>query len=185
MTDQIDMAKITELQKQLMEQVPHDVSQTVFEKMSIARSLIEQLLLYLTSCGHKPWRPNPLSSEEQLARLHSIVDRWAVLAHAHHVPSRSSVSGFPSESVRSLTSGFGVIEEVLEYLLALGTGDRQNQLEEITDPLFFYVELVILSGFTWAEIEAEYVRKHAVNLKRYEDGKRGDWGWNNREKGVL
>ncbi len=89
---------------------------------------------------------------------------------------------------RRMVSGLGVIEETLEYLNSTGHKPwRPNplpencQLEEITDILFFYLELVAMSGFTVDQIEEEYIRKHAVNLKRYEDGKKGDYGWDDRQ----
>ena len=89
---------------------------------------------------------------------------------------------------RRMVSGLGVIEETLEYLNSTGHKpwrpnplSEKAQLEEITDILFFYLELVALSGLTLDQIEEEYIRKHAVNLKRYEDGKKGDYAWDDRE----
>jgi len=87
----------------------------------------------------------------------------------------------------------GVIEEAVEYLNAIGFKSwrpnplsREEQLEELVDQFFFWMEEVILSGFTWEEVEAEYRRKHAVNLKRYEDPKKGEFGWDTRgKKGSL
>lgn len=88
---------------------------------------------------------------------------------------------------RSRTAGLGVIEEVLEYLNALGHKPWRpdplplaDQLEELVDILFFYLELIILSEFPWERIVAEYRRKHAVNLKRYEDARKGDRSWDDR-----
>jgi len=115
--------KLIEMQKDLMAKVPHTVRPEVERSRTAGLGLIEEVLEYLNSLGHKPWRPNPLP--------------------------------------------------------------REDQLEEITDCLFFYLELIILSGFTWAEIEEEYVRKHAVNLERYRRAKEGDYGWDNRSKGGL
>jgi len=182
----IDMAKITELQKQLMDKVPHDVTKGVYAKMSLAALLMEKTVLYLTSCGHKPWRPEPLSKNEQATRLDLIVHVWAGMAQSHYAKdTEESDSIAPLSTSRPMISGFGIIEETLEYMSARKQGDRKNQLEEITDILFFYTEQVILSGFTWADIESEYVRKHAINLKRYEDGKKGDYGWDKREEGKL
>jgi len=89
---------------------------------------------------------------------------------------------------RRMVSGLGIIEETLEYLNSTGHKPwRPNplpekcQLEEITDILFFYLELIAMSGFTVGQIEEEYTRKHAVNLKRYEDGKNNDYSWDDRE----
>ncbi len=114
------MEHLINKQRQLMEEVPHDVTPLTARRMVAGLGVIEEVLEYLNSTGHKPWRPNPLS--------------------------------------------------------------REDQLEEITDILFFYLELVILGGFSWQEIEEEYVRKHAVNLERYRRAKEGDYGWNHRGK---
>jgi len=117
------MEKLIEMQRELMDHVPHDVDATTARRMITGLGVIEETLEYLNSTGHKPWRPIPLS--------------------------------------------------------------RKDQLEEITDILFFYLELVILGGFTWAEIEEEYVRKHAVNLERYRRAKEGDYSWDKRSEGGL
>ena len=93
-----------------------------------------------------------------------------------------------SDQQAIVVAACGVIEETMEYLNSIGFKSwrpnplpEKDQLEEITDVLFFYLELIILSGFTWSQIETEYHRKHAVNLKRYEDGKKGDYSWDDRE----
>ena len=99
----------------------------------------------------------------------------------------------PSTVIHQMATGLGIIEETLEYLNAIGRKPwrpdplpREAQLEEITDILFFYLELIIQSGFFWDEIVAEYKRKHAINLKRYEDGAKGDYSWDDRAmKGEL
>jgi len=115
--------KLIEMQKVLMEKVPHGISEITGRRMVSGLGIIEETLEYLNSTGHKPWRPIPLS--------------------------------------------------------------REDQLEEIADIMFFYLELVVLSGFTWEEVEKEYYRKHAVNLERYRRAKEGDYDWNNRGKGGL
>ncbi len=114
------LERLLEMQKQLMEKVPHDVSAVTARRMVTGLGIIEETLEYLNSTGHKPWRPNPLP--------------------------------------------------------------RPAQLEEITDILFFYLELMLLGGFSWQEIEDEYVRKHAENLERYRRAKKGDYGWNHRDE---
>ena len=115
---QASIGKLLGMQKQLMEKVPHKVSDLTARRMVSGLGIIEETLEYLNSTGHKPWRPNPLG--------------------------------------------------------------RKDQLEEITDILFFYLELVILGGFSWAEIEEEYIRKHAENLERYRKANEGDYGWDKR-----
>lgn len=117
------MKHLIEMQKQLMEKVPHDVSPLTARRMVAGLGVIEETLEYLNSTGHKPWRPNPLQHSAQLG--------------------------------------------------------------EITDILFFYLELIILGGFNLQEIEEEYVRKHAENLERYRRAKEGDYSWNHRDKGEL
>lgn len=110
-------------QKQLMDKVPHEVSELTARRMVAGLGVIEETLEYLNSTGHKPWRPIPL--------------------------------------------------------------DEGDQLEELTDILFFYLELIVMSGFTWGQIEAEYDRKFLVNLDRYERAKKGDYGWDRRGQGGL
>ncbi|GAI26626.1 unnamed protein product, partial [marine sediment metagenome] len=103
--------------------VPHQVSELTARRMVSGLGIIEETLEYLNSTGHKPWRPNPLSEEDQL--------------------------------------------------------------EEITDVLFFYLEMVILSGFPWSRIEEKYHQKHAINLERYERALKGDYSWDKRGQGGL
>lgn len=110
-------------QKQLMEQVPHGISEQTARRMVAGLGIIEETLEYLNSTGHKPWRPNPLSEE--------------------------------------------------------------HQLEELTDILFFYLELIVMSGFTWRQVETEYDRKFLVNLERYERALKGDYEWDKRSEGGL
>ncbi len=121
--EQVGLEKLIEMQKQLMEKVPHDVTPLTARRMVSGLGIIEEVLEYLNSTGHKPWRPNPLSEEAQL--------------------------------------------------------------EEITDILFFYLEMVIMSGFPWRRVEEEYIRKHAVNLERYRRAKEGDYEWDKRSDGGL
>jgi len=112
--------KLLNMQKELMEKVPHGVTEEATRRMVAGLGVIEETLEYLNSTGHKPWRPIPLP--------------------------------------------------------------REDQLEEVTDILFFFLELVILGGFTWQEIEQEYRRKHAINLERYRRAREGDYKWNHRGK---
>ncbi len=87
----------------------------------------------------------------------------------------------------SVVAGLGIIEEVMEYLNAIGfkswrptplSGDKQ--IEELTDILFFYLELVITSNFTWDEVAREYSRKWGVNMERYRKAEEGDYSWDDR-----
>lgn len=87
----------------------------------------------------------------------------------------------------SVVAGYGIIEETLEYLNSIGFKTwrpnplpEEKQLEEIADVLFFYLELIILSGFPWEKIEAEYHRKWEVNMERYRKAKEGDFSWDDR-----
>lgn len=181
-TDRIDVPKLLGMQKQLMESVPHDVRPDVWPKMTAARGVIEELLLYLAACGHKPWRPDPLSKEEIDKRYYRFLDavkRFSVM----HMNKPSTV--VDKELSRKVISAFGIIEESLEYINAVVQNDEPNKLEELTDILFFYLEQIAMSGFTLADIGAEYERKWHVNMKRYEDGKAGEYGWDQRDKGEL
>ena len=172
-------------QQELMEKVPHDVRPGVYPLMIKSVSVIERLLIFLGSCGHKPWRPNPLdpnTRDRLMADFGFEVERIRAL---HSLPENRRAITVDKRLSRQVISTLGVIEESIEYLVSINTKGRQEQLEEITDVLFFYLEQVILGEFTWTEIEKEYVRKHAVNLKRYEDAKKGEYGWDHRDKGGL
>jgi len=151
-------------QRELMEQVPHGLRKDVFMKMSISKQITEDILEFLNSCGHKPWRPVPLSEITQRSKLSAIHNHYLSLKYAFD--NNLEAEEAPEELGRQLISAFGVIEETIEYLNTIGKKPRKEKLEEITDILFFYLELVLLGGFSWAEIEEEYIRKHAVNLER-------------------
>jgi len=91
-----------------------------------------------------------------------------------------------------VVAGCGIIEETMEFLNAIGFKSwrpsplpREAQLEELTDILFFYLELIILSGFSLEQIEQEYKRKHSVNLDRYRRLREGDTSWDKRNEGGL
>lgn len=188
----MDVDKLLGMQRNLMEQVPHDVRPDVLPRMVMAIATIDKLLLYLTSLGHKPWRPNPLSEEEQRKRLDNLLACVETYNWSNDVTMPVCDAAFsqaPDQELtrRKLVSTLGIIEEAIEYFQAdiSSTKTRAEKLEELTDELFFYLEQVALGGFTPEEIESEYIRKHAVNMKRYEDGKRGEWGWDQRQKGEL
>ena len=99
----------------------------------------------------------------------------------------------PEVMAHQITCGLGVIEETLEYLNSIGRKPwrpnplpPEKQKEELVDMLHFYLELIIRSPFDWEDIVIEYKRKHAINLKRYEKGKAGDYSWDKRgEKREL
>lgn len=100
--------------------------------------------------------------------------------------------GVSELTARRMVAGLGIIEETIEYLNSTGHKpwrpvplSEGDQLEEITDILFFYMELVVMSSFTWGQIEAEYDRKFAVNLERYEKALKGDYTWDKRAEGGL
>lgn len=120
--NQPDMNKLLDMQRELMEKVPHGINELTARRMVAGLGIIEETLEYLNSTGHKPWRPNPLSEDEQLV--------------------------------------------------------------ELTDILFFYLEEIIMSGFAWEQIQARYVLKHAENLERYRRAKEGDYGWDHRGEGT-
>lgn len=99
----------------------------------------------------------------------------------------------PEVMAHQITCGLGVIEETLEYLNSIGRKPwrpnplpPEKQKEELADMLHFYLELIIRSPFDWEDIVIEYKRKHAINLKRYEKAKAGDYSWDERgEKREL
>jgi len=178
--------KLLEMQKQLMEKVPHGVRREVYADIMTVKDIMEKSILFLTSLGHKPWRPNPLPAEFQQDRLRALSRSLDNLLMTHYSNFMPSITGEEYDTVsRRLIASFGVIEETLEYL-DCADKERPHALEEITDILFFYLELIILGGFSWQEIEEEYVRKHAENLERYKRAKEGDYGWDHRgeEEGL-
>ncbi len=184
--DKDGISKLLEMQKQLMEKVPHTVRREVYSDMIHVKDIIYRSLLFLTSLGHKPWRPNPLPAEMQQHQLDALSNSFDALLQTHGKGFLPTLEGEEYETwTRKLISAFGVVEESLEYLEASQTDDKANQLEEITDILFFYLESVILSGFTWQQIEEQYIRKHAVNLERYRKAKEGDYSWDKRGEGGL
>ena len=99
----------------------------------------------------------------------------------------------PEPMAHQITCGLGIIEETLEYLNSIGRKPWRptplppdKQLEELADILHFYLELILRSPFDWNDIVIEYARKHAINLKRYEDGVKGDYSWDDKgTKGEL
>ena len=99
----------------------------------------------------------------------------------------------PEHAVGRVVAGMGLIEEVLEYLGSIGFKSwrpdplpEEDQLEELSDMLFYYLELIIFSGFTFEQLLAEYDRKWLVNISRYKKAKAGDYSWDDRgEKDGL
>jgi len=179
------MEQLIAKQMELMERVPHELRPGVVPPMVQGVNIIKELLLYLTSMGHKPWRPNPLPVETQQIRLHNFLHAARLIKH--HKGAELPVEVVNAGFKRKLVSTYGIIEEATEYLDACvdPTKNEKDRLEELTDILFFYLEQLIQSGFTWEQVKAEYYRKHAINLKRYEDGARGDYSWDKRKEGAL
>ena len=99
----------------------------------------------------------------------------------------------PEAMAHQITCGLGLIEETMEYLNSIGRKPwrpipltLEKQLEELVDILHFYLELILRSPFDWGDIVIEYKRKHAINLKRYTDGAKGDYSWDDKgTKGEL
>ncbi len=183
---QTDINKLLEMQKQLMEKVPHDLRRDVYSDVMCVKDIIEKSLLFLNSLGHKPWRPNPLPPDMQQHQLEALSHSLDVLLMTHHGRFMPSLKDEEYEVwTRKLISAFGVIEETLEYLNCPRDKDEAHRLEEVTDILFFYLETVILSEFTAEQVVEEYIRKHAVNLERYRKAKEGDYSWDRRNEGVL
>jgi len=174
-------------QHELMLKVPHAVRDDVPAKMLAGIKIIDTLLRFLNSTGHKPWRPIPLSQQVQdelFDELHVKVGALLILHQS--TPSNSQPPTVDVIYTRQLVSALGVIEETVEYINSLSDGStREHKLEELTDVLFFYMEQMILGEFTWQEVEEAYHRKHAINLKRYEDAKKGDYNWDKRGKENL
>lgn len=101
-----------------------------------------------------------------------------------HVPHGHTIK---DDHQATVVAACGIIEEVMEYLNAIGFKSwrpnplsREEQLEELTDIHFFVAELDILSGFTWEQIKQEYDRKWEINMERYRKAKEGDFSWDKR-----
>lgn len=179
------MSELSDLltkQRELMIKVPHDVSSRTFSIMQASTEIFEVLLLYYNSTGGKPWRPQPLSQEVQGNRIEELRAAVDNLIGIHKMDNDLfSHLGNTGQLPRQYVSVFGVVEESIEYLTSLTDGsDTPNRLEELVDILFFYLELIAMSGFTIDQIVQQYKKKHAVNLARYESAKKGDYSWDNR-----
>lgn len=193
-----NMNALLSKQKELMAAVPHPLRIDSFERMKTAKELIEAVLLYLNSTGHKPWRPNPLPLDTQSANLAAISSKLYDLENMEMrtmTPPKLTTDDINS---RMLVSTFGGIEECIEFFNSRETLNKLDELnyeqrnierfhsiEEITDELFFFLEKMALSGISWREIEKEYYRKWDVNMKRYADAKIGDFKWDKRHEGNL
>lgn len=169
-------------QKQLMDEVPHDIRPDVVLSMKMGMKVVENLMLYLNSLGHKPWRSTPLPEDEQVSRAVTFLTSANHLIMARHQLCTQPV---PELERRQLISSFGMIEEAAEYMESVEFKGVDDRKEELTDVLFFWMEQLIMSGFTWEQIEAEYHRKWAVNMDRYKRGKDGDYSWDKRKEGKL
>ena len=186
-------------QQELMDRVPHTVRKDAHMKMLAGVGIIDALLKYLNSTGHKPWRPVPLDDKTQEANLDEIAERLKQLRTIHianiiipkaldniidaDVIKNVTLEKMSPMAARKLISALGIIEESIEYVNSDWLQDPpEHRKEELTDMLFFWLEQVLMSGFTWEQIEAEYHRKWAVNIKRYEDGKKGDYSWDKRKE---
>lgn len=175
-------------QKQLMAFVPHGVRPESLVKMAIGIKIIDALLRYLNSTGHKPWRPVPLPESVQGEILEQLKHQVGTLDLLHHnsMTEGRDFSGLEHYS-RQMISVYGAIEESVEYLETLSLGkSRSEKLEELTDILFFYLESMVLEDISWPEIEEEYERKWKVNMSRYEKAKQGiyDWDLRGRKEGL-
>ena len=183
--ESINMNKLLSMQRELMEQVPHTIRPDVFSLMIKGITIIDGVLRYLGACGHKPWRPIPLSlytRDKLMTDLRLEFNRFEAL---HLLSAEERTVPVDEPMARKIISSLGTIEETVEYLEAVGVESRKAQLEEITDILFFYLEQVILGGFAWSEIEQEYIRKHSINLERYKRAKKNDYTWDKRREGRL
>lgn len=180
------MNNLLEKQKQLMAEVPHDVSPGALVKMAAGVNVIDTLLRFLNSTGHKPWRPIPLSPFTQQHLLKELKEKVDALVFIHRTSfgADHDFSGQKHFS-RQIISVLGIIEESIEYIDSVVGKTRAEQLEEITDVLFFFLESMILGDFSWKEVEQEYHRKWKVNIDRYRRAKEGDYTWDKRgEKGL-
>ncbi len=174
-------------QQELMDRVPHNIRADSHIKIMHGFNIIESLLKYLNSTGHKPWRPIPLPEETQQTYLQQLFDGMFRLDEFHAYNKRHPAPPFVDEPTsptsRQLISALGIIEESTEYVNSLDKKDTDaHRIEELTDQLFFWLEQVLMSGFTWEQIEAEYHRKWQVNIARYESAQKNDYSWDKRKE---
>ena len=112
-----------------------------------------------------------------LMELQSILYSRVPPVEGHYTP----------ELIKKMVAGYGIIEEVIEYLNSVGFKSwrpkplpRDKQLEEIVDQLFFYLEMVLFSGFSMEEVVDGYVNKWYENISRYKKLSEGDTSWDKR-----
>ena len=202
------MDKLDEMyakQKELMARVPHGIRKEVYPSVQITLDIIEDALLYLNSLGHKPWRPNPLNPVEQLERLDNLARSVGRLKHeamlmVNGQATKVSIHDDHYDKIcRNMISVLGMIEESVEYMnsvrdLMLAESAPQSDIytaalahkrEEGVDIEFFWLEAMIQGGFSPEEIYGEYMKKWAINIKRYEDAAKGDFKWDKRAEGKL
>jgi len=99
----------------------------------------------------------------------------------------------PPELQPIMIAANGLMEEVHEYINSLGIKPwrpnplpEESQLEELVDVLFFYLEMVHFSPFTWERIIAKYHEKWKINMERYRKAVAGDYSWDDKgTKGEL
>ena len=187
MTKELILDNLLEKQKELMARVPHTVRPDSAVKMWIGVKIIDTLLRYLNSTGHKPWRPEPLSPVVQQNLLNDLREHVRTLGYASSTCFGADQDFSASEyDLRKLISALGIVEESIEYINSVFKADTEDhKLEELVDIYFFLLEQTAMSGFSLEQIEAEYHRKWDVNIKRYEDGAKGDYSWDKRDKGEL
>ena len=173
-------------QKLLMEKVPHDVRPDAAVKMAAGVKIIESLMLFLNSTGHKPWRPEPLAAMVQQGRLDNLRSAVSALSYIHSTNLGHNAKIMSKDIARKMISGLGIVEESVEYLNSCQEENNEpHKLEELVDILFFWLEQLAMSGFSVEDVVNEYHRKWAVNIKRYEDAETGDYSWDKRSDGVL
>jgi len=186
MTGKSDIDILIDKQKQLMAYVPHELKPGAATRMAVGIKIMDALLRYLNSTAHKPWRPIPLPKEEQDKIMDELLDRVTLLNSLKDFGfSEGTLEGRGEHFNRQMVSTFGIIEESIEYFNAVVEGEESSKLEELTDIVFFFLEQVILSGFTIEQIINQYHKKWKVNMARYDAAKAGDYRWDDRKKGKL
>lgn len=176
MDGQLSFDDLISMQQTLIDAVPHAVREDCLSKMVITKTTISSLMLYINSCGRKPWRASPLSDDKQDEYFRNIQSCINNLHSAKLATEESSIQ-VDTPTIRRFTSCLGIIEETLEFI---DNKDSDNELEELADILFFYLEAVIGSKFTVQQILDRYVTKHAENMARYASLAKGDTSWDLR-----
>jgi len=124
-----------------------------------------------------------LNKEGALSQLDALLELQRILWS--QVPKSDGY--YQGVLAHRITASLGLIEETMEYLSSIGYKPwrptplpKEKQLEELVDQLFFYLELIMFSGFTIEQVVEGYTTKWYENMDRYRKAKQNDYSWDKR-----